>query len=576
MATIASLNVNLGMNTAKFSAGAKKSTNDLKSLASSSNFTAIASGITAGVAASQAVISTASHYASALRDMVLEQVELVDAADELAQSLGTDVTQLSRLQFATEQTGGSAEALASSLQKMNVNLGKAAGGGAAAKPIEKLGLNIQALLDLDPAKRFEEIAERIRGIDNDAEQAAAAQAIFGKSAAGIINTIRAGKTTLQSFQEQSDLIGNTISAIDAEKLGQIDNEMKKLEASMSGAARTLSTELAPAIIDNLNLATAAIVEARKQLESLRNTSVADSTLSGLKVLNQLFNPVGIGELVTSAGELAERTSVTAENLKTVQTNAAGASKSFNDMLDNADDFEKLIDKLTADIEHFGLEGVRRDIAELGGTPEQIAQLTELADQIEQLSAAAKEREAAEQAIKEVVENTISPLDEYFAKLEKINKAIEAGRLSAEQTAFAHEKARDELEKAQAAIDEANKSPLQKRAEDRIKELQTPEQIFAGAGRQIREELEAGLLTLDQAELARLLNVKELESSLPEDEADTGAQRPAALERGTAAAFSASFGPVAKPMDRLARLTEQILAVQKRIDEKLGGTVSLSP
>jgi hypothetical protein len=70
----------------------------------------------------------------------------------------------------------------------------------------------------------------------------------------------------------------------------------------------------------------------------------------------------------------------------------------------------------------------------------------------------------------------------------------------------------------------------------------------------------------------------LESKLSLNPADTGPERAAALEHGTAAAFSASFGakPIEKNTEALLRVNKQILEVQRRIEQKQFGKIEIGP
>jgi hypothetical protein len=126
---------------------------------------------------------------------------------------------------------------------------------------------------------------------------------------------------------------------------------------------------------------------------------------------------------------------------------------------------------------------------------------------------------------------------------------------------------------QAAVAAAHKafadaSPIHKFAKSLKEQTKTPLQTMREEVARIQAAFSAGLVTKDDAALGILNAQKAFQEATKKDAVDPQPFRQAALERGTAAAFSASFGPVEKPLDKIAQIDKQILAVQKRIDAKL--------
>ena len=155
MATIASLLVNLGMNSAGFSSGTKQAKKDFDWLKSS-----LATGLsTAAFTKSLDLISQAGQAAFGA---VSSSIERIDAMGDFAQRLGVSAGKLSEMQYAARRTDTDLETLNTSLEKFVVNLGKANRGGETASVFADLGLNPQALAGLDALDAAKVTFEQIR------------------------------------------------------------------------------------------------------------------------------------------------------------------------------------------------------------------------------------------------------------------------------------------------------------------------------------------------------------------------------------------------------------------------------
>jgi hypothetical protein len=176
----------------------------------------------------------------------------------------------------------------------------------------------------------------------------------------------------------------------------------------------------------------------------------------------------------------------------------------------------------------------------------------------------KHRAELEARARDVIEGTLTPLEEYRKKVEEINRLRQAGLLTIEQQRRAVTQAATELQES------APKNALKERAQDRLKDIQTPFERFKSEIAKIQEEFRAGFLDKDHARLAAMQAQADLLAAQPEQQAFTGAFRPAALERGSAAAFSASLAQPGKEQTKLERLTDEMVRLQRDIAAKLGG------
>lgn len=113
---------------------------------------------------------------------------------DLSTQTGISVSGILKLQQAFQDAGVGAEKVGASVSKMQKALIDAAdnAGGEQARAFKTLGLNVDELLRLAPDEQFRVVADAIGGIDNQAEKAATAMRIFGRSGAELLNVFAAG------------------------------------------------------------------------------------------------------------------------------------------------------------------------------------------------------------------------------------------------------------------------------------------------------------------------------------------------------------------------------------------------
>src|SRR4051812_24168494 len=143
MTTIASLMVSLGMNTAKFDTGARKATTSLRSIAEG----AVALNGTIGI------MKEAGHLIESAFESFGHNSEQIDSIGKLSDRLGISTEGLVALQHAAGLAGVDTETLDTAIQKLNINLGKAArASDDKDNPFKTLGLDVQKLIDMGPEK----------------------------------------------------------------------------------------------------------------------------------------------------------------------------------------------------------------------------------------------------------------------------------------------------------------------------------------------------------------------------------------------------------------------------------------
>lgn len=236
MATISKLNVILSATTAKFHAGMKRAIKPLRAMREAVTKTTkrvglMGAAMTAAAAAGLVLITKRS-------------LENIDALAKLSDRIGIATEDLQTLRHAAGLTGSSAAAMDKSLETLTRRLGEAAvGSGEATRGLEMLGLSAEDLMKKSPARAFEDIAEQIVKLDTKAEQAAAAYYLLGRAGIQMLNTLRLGKKGLQDARDDIDKVGAAISRMDAAKVENANDALRRLWLVLTDIGNKIAIEL---------------------------------------------------------------------------------------------------------------------------------------------------------------------------------------------------------------------------------------------------------------------------------------------------------------------------------------------
>lgn len=237
MATIARLDVLLGMKTGGFEAGGKRGIATLNSLATATT------GLNSALGIAGAVKGT-------LADIVrvyTESANRIDSTGKLSERLGFTTEDLASLQHGASLADISTESLNNSLQKMVVNLAKASKGDKVGKVFESLGLDAKKLISANPTDALGQIADKLNGMENAAERNAAAIQIFGKSGAPMLTLLKDGSASLADMRKEADSLGITFDKLSTIQVEAANDAMTRVKATFTGMKQSVAIGLAPVL-----------------------------------------------------------------------------------------------------------------------------------------------------------------------------------------------------------------------------------------------------------------------------------------------------------------------------------------
>ena len=168
-----------------------------------------------------------------------------DDAATMGDCLGMSAQAVQEYQYALEMLDTPFEAFESGMKIMERQLGNARVGiEQAAKAFGMLRISMQEVMTLTPDQMFMRVADAISKIRDPAQQAAAAQLMFGRGAMQLLPALKAGSAGIQQYRDEAHRLGLVMSD-SAINIGQAyDEAMKRLQASFTGFRNAIAPQMA--------------------------------------------------------------------------------------------------------------------------------------------------------------------------------------------------------------------------------------------------------------------------------------------------------------------------------------------
>ena len=253
MSDIAKLTVALYANSAQFTSELKKSQKSAKTWSDSINKTFSTAAKTTATAAVAAVGSLALLYK--------QQSEWIDQTAKHADTLGITTEALTQFRHAAELTGVGAKNLDTSLQRMTRRVAEAAAGtGEAKDALNEMGVSAKKLNESTPEEQLYILADAFSQVENQSDRVRYAFKLFDSEGVKMANMLAGGADGLRTMADEADVLGITLSRVDAAKIEMANDAMYKVSASTQAWSKTIAVELAPllaAVSDEITNATKA-------------------------------------------------------------------------------------------------------------------------------------------------------------------------------------------------------------------------------------------------------------------------------------------------------------------------------
>ena len=194
------------------------------------------------------IASSATSAVRSLLSMGSAQAEVVDKTSKLASRLGMTYSELSGLAHAGALAGVGLDTIGTAATKLDVAMVAAANGSATANAkFERLGLSVADLGNMNAEERFQAIAQAISQLPNEAERAAAAVSLFGRSGAGMLPMFKDGAAGLAAAREEAERFGTALTNAQGTDIENMNDAFTRAQAAISGVVQQLVAYLAPAV-----------------------------------------------------------------------------------------------------------------------------------------------------------------------------------------------------------------------------------------------------------------------------------------------------------------------------------------
>jgi len=320
MGTVATLAVNVIANTGGFNKGLDSASKKAK------GFGARIGGAMKAAVSPAALAVTAIAAVGVALMKVNQAMERLDEVAKKSKSLGISGQDLMGFQHAAELAGVSAGGFSTAMQKMQKGIGEAMGGtGLAKDALELMGIEVQSFGALNADEQFLKLADKIAAIQNPAERAAMATAVFGRAGADMLPMLLEGRDAIEGQMDALKGLQGELSDADFKAIEDANDAWTKVGKAFDGIWNQLSVMLAPAFQWLAEVLTDLIVWVRGVIDWFKSLEI------GWFEIIAVINPLIAGILwLTGAfdeeDEAIKKVNETLEKNKTATLAAAAAEQ----------------------------------------------------------------------------------------------------------------------------------------------------------------------------------------------------------------------------------------------------------
>jgi hypothetical protein len=159
----------------------------------------------------------AAFSVQAITSAVTSFTDLSGKLTDLAAKTGISTTELQKLKYAAELSGGSLETVTKAVGIMARNLVE--GDKSAVGAMKRLGLNIMEIRQMQPGQAFAAISDAIAKIPSPMEQSTLAMQLFGKSGAELLPMIKGNMNEVMQAAERLGIVMDEETVAAGDRLG---------------------------------------------------------------------------------------------------------------------------------------------------------------------------------------------------------------------------------------------------------------------------------------------------------------------------------------------------------------------
>lgn len=199
------------------------------------------------------IASSVSRSVGSLVSMGKAEADVIEKTSKMAERFGLTYGEMAGLSVAANRAGVDLDTVGDAAQKADIAFAKAAQGSAGAvSAFKAIGLSASDLDGLSTAERFEKIAGAISSLPTQAERAAAAVAIFGRSGADLLPLFAGGAEGIARAREEAERLGLTLTNAQGQDVRTMKDSFDSVRDAVSGVVQQVVAYLAPAVTEISN------------------------------------------------------------------------------------------------------------------------------------------------------------------------------------------------------------------------------------------------------------------------------------------------------------------------------------
>lgn len=242
MANIAELAIQVTAKTGGLNKGLKEGRNAI------SKFAGGVASVTADVAKFGAALATGAAAGIAL--LTRQSFKALDVIGKVSDKLGFTVDGLRGLRRAAEETGVANQQFDVGLQRLTRRLAEAAqGSGEAQGAIKELGLDAKELAKLPIEEQFLAIADAFESVTGQSDRIRLGFKLFDAEGVALINTLDKGSGALRGFIAEQQRLQGSISRFDVRQVEKANDALADSGKAFRGIFDQIAVSVAPAIQD---------------------------------------------------------------------------------------------------------------------------------------------------------------------------------------------------------------------------------------------------------------------------------------------------------------------------------------
>jgi hypothetical protein len=232
----------------------------------------------------------------------------VDEVSEAASNIGIETNALIGYRYAAMQVGASAEMADKALMEMNLRLADSGEEGSeSGEALRELGLDLDSVLDLDPASQFATIAEAFKNYTGSANKAKIATELFGRAGRKMPNVLNLGKEGLNQMLKDAQDAGLLLSDSDKAMGDAFDTEMNRLKISFEGVRNTIGREILPSVTKLITEFKDTVIQSLPQIKNTAQEFAGWLKSNGPVIAEQIKSvAVSLVQLARDAAPVIER------------------------------------------------------------------------------------------------------------------------------------------------------------------------------------------------------------------------------------------------------------------------------